>query len=72
MKKVITDYLNQASMNFKLLDRESNNIEKSANIIIKALKNNNKIIQILNKNNFNIITEADLTKAAKQAVEMAK
>ncbi|MBT6754458.1 MAG: SIS domain-containing protein [Gammaproteobacteria bacterium] len=44
MKKVITDYLNQASMNFKLLDRESNNIEKSANIIIKALKNNNKII----------------------------
>ena len=29
-------------------------------------------LQILNKSNFNIITEADLTKAAKQAVEMAK
>ena len=29
-------------------------------------------LQILNSSNFNIITEADLTKAAKQAVEMAK
>ena len=29
-------------------------------------------LEILNASNFNIITEADLTKAAKQAVEMAK
>ena len=29
-------------------------------------------LQILNRSNFNIITEADLTKAAKQAVEMAQ
>ena len=29
-------------------------------------------LQILNSSNFNIITEADLTKAAKKAVEMAK
>ena len=29
-------------------------------------------LEILNNSNFNIVTEADLTKAAKQVVEMAK
>tara|TARA_Y100000389_G_scaffold203929_1_gene254146 strand:- start:1487 stop:2056 length:570 start_codon:yes stop_codon:yes gene_type:complete len=44
MKKIIVDYLHQVSKNFILLERETANIEKSANIIIKALENNNKII----------------------------
>ena len=44
MKKIIVYYLHQVSKNFTLLEREAAYIEKSANIIIKALKNNNKII----------------------------
>lgn len=44
MQKKITDYLNQASENFKLLEREVSNIERATNLIIESLSTNNKII----------------------------
>ena len=42
--------------------------------IVVRLEGNNATqgLEILNNSNFNIVTEADLTKAAKQVVEMAK
>ena len=46
MQKKITDYLNQASENFKLLEREASNIERATNLIIESLNTNNKDITI--------------------------
>jgi D-sedoheptulose 7-phosphate isomerase len=44
MKKVIKEYLNAVSNNFKNLDSQIENISLAANLIIDSLKNENKII----------------------------
>ena len=44
MKKIINDYLNNASENYIALRRESTNIENATNAMLKALKSRNKII----------------------------
>lgn len=44
MKTIIEEYLSEVSKNFEKLKNQSDNIEKGANIIIKALEKNNKII----------------------------
>ena len=44
MKTIIDEYLSQVSKNFEELKNQSDNIEKGANIIIKALENKNKVI----------------------------
>ena len=44
MKKKIQKYFQTVSNNFKLLEKEANNIESASNIIIDALKRKNKII----------------------------
>tara|TARA_X000000368_G_C23030138_1_gene712134 strand:- start:1450 stop:2022 length:573 start_codon:yes stop_codon:yes gene_type:complete len=44
MKKKIVSYFKDVANNFQLLESQVENIEIAANIIIKALKNKNKII----------------------------
>ncbi len=44
MKKIINDYLNNASENYIALQKESINIENATNVMLKALNSKNKII----------------------------
>ena len=44
MKEKIKEYLNIASNNFKILEGQSDQIEKATQLIISALENKNKVI----------------------------